>query len=58
MILIYNANIILTDKILPGYVVVEGSKIKSVGFDGIPYLPFDRKIYRNWQGCKSDLLRR
>lgn len=44
MILIYNANIILTDKIAPGYVVVEGSKIKSVGFDGIPDLPYDRKI--------------
>ena len=57
MILIYDANIILTDKILPGYVVVDGSKIKSIGFDAIPDLPFDRKIDRDWQGCRSDLLR-
>lgn len=44
MILIYNANIILTNNILPGYVIVEGKKIRSVGFDAIPDLPFDRKI--------------
>lgn len=44
MILIYNANIILTNNILPGYVIVEGKKIRSVGFDTIPDLPFDRKI--------------
>ena len=42
--LIYNANVILVDKIVPGYVVVEDKKIKSVGFDEIPELPYDRKI--------------
>lgn len=42
--LIYNANVILVDKIVPGYVIVEDKKIKSVGFDEIPELPYDRKI--------------
>lgn len=42
--LIYNANVILADKIRPGYVVVEDQKIKAVGFDGISELPYDRKI--------------
>lgn len=42
--LIYNANVILVDKIVPGYVVVEDKKIKAAGFDAIPQLPYDRKI--------------
>ena len=42
--LIYNAKVILADKIQPGYVVVEDQKIKAIGFDQIPALAYDRKI--------------
>lgn len=41
---IYNAKVILVDKIVPGYVVVEDKKIKTIGFDEIPDLPYDKKI--------------
>ncbi len=42
--LIYNAKVILPEEIKAGYVVVEDKKIKSVGFDAIPQLPYDKKI--------------
>ena len=43
--LIYNAKLILVDGIRQGYVVVEGEKIRQVGFDDqYPHLPYDRQI--------------
>lgn len=42
--LLYNANVILKDRIAAGYVVVADNKIHCVGFDAIADLPYDRKI--------------
>lgn len=43
--LLYHANLILTDSICYGYVVVDDTKIQLVGVgEGYPKLPYDRKI--------------
>lgn len=42
--LLYNANVILKDRIAAGYVVVADKKIQSVGFDAVPALAYDKKI--------------
>ena len=42
--LLYNANVILKDRIAAGYVVVTDKKIQSVGFDAVPTLAYDKKI--------------